>query len=153
MKKVAAYYISGIVCIGCFAFLALTVRNHSSFEAAMPIVVIMVISGIINNLTKHSVHEAARDLYNDLCRTSDEERVRERQENIRRSMEIGQEMHAQAARQADEAARQTAEDARLSSTGIEFGGYNPDPNLNPSMHSQQDSMTNMNSFNNGSGMF
>ena len=46
-----------------------------------------------------------------------------------------------------------AEDARLSSTGIEFGGYNPDPNLNPSMHSQQDSMTNMNSFNNGSGMF
>ena len=52
------------------------------------------------------------------------------------------------------------ENARLDSTGIEFGGRNCDINLNPSMHFQQDAMLNANnqsfmnnSFMNGPGMF
>ena len=153
MKKVAVYYISSIVSAVSFLLMFLSFRNSGPNESFAPLLVVFLISAVISNLTKHSVHQVKEEMYRDMRQTYEAVHMQQAQENIQRILEITQDMQDEAARQAADDAMRAAETARLQNTGIEFGGYNPDPNLNPGMHFQQDSMMNMNSFNNGSGMF
>ena len=134
MKKVAVYYISGILTLVCFVLLFVSFTNHGSL------------------VTKNAPKEASEKMYYEMRDTYAAVRNQQERENSQWQHE-NMEQAMENTRLAAEDAMRAADNARLDNTGIEFGGRNVDPNLNPSMNYQNDSMTNMNSFNNGIGMF
>ena len=151
MKKVAVYYISGILTLVCFVLLFVSFTNHGSLESSIPLIVVTVVCSMVHEMTKNAPKEASEKMYYEMRDTYAAVRNQQERENHQWQHE-NMEQAMENARLAAEDAMRAAENARLDNTGIEFGGRNADPNLNPSMHFQNDSM-NMNSFNNGTGMF
>ena len=143
MKKVAVHYISGILAVVCFVIFAVSAHSGKTIEQCAPLMVVFLICSVIHNMTRHAQRQAARELYNQMVHSQTEERVGLTDVQHSETWQT-----AENARLAAEDAMRAAENARLDNTGIEFGGRNTDPNLNPSMHFEQDSMMNMNFFNN-----
>ncbi len=149
MKKVAVHYISGILAVVCFVIFAVSAHSGKTIEQCAPLMVVFLICSVIHNMTRHAQRQAARELYNQMrnsyetVHSQTEERV-----GLTDVQHLETWQTAENARLAAEDAMRAAENARLDNTGIEFGGRNTDPNLNPSMHFEQDSMMNTNFFNN-----
>lgn len=152
MKKVAVYYISGILTLVCFVLLFVSFTNHGSLESSIPLIVVTVVCSMVHEMTKNAPKEAREKLYYEMRDTY--ATVRDQQESENSQWQHGNmEQAMENARLAAEDALRVADNTRLDNTGIEFGGRSTDPNLNPSMNFQNDSMMNMNFFNNGTGMF
>lgn len=152
MKKIAVYYISGILTLVCFVLLFISFTNHGSVESSIPLIVVTITCSMVHELTKNAPKEASEKMYYEMRDTYAAVRNQQERENSQWQHE-NMEQAMENTRLAAEDAMRAADNARLDNTGIEFGGRNVDPNLNPSMNYQNDSMTNMNSFNNGIGMF
>ena len=136
MKKFLAglHIISDIICVGIIICLALKMQNgHVSQSEFIPYFISFMISGAISGVTRFPL----RSIEEDVC-----DRSRKHYFN----MVEHQQMQDQQARYMT---AQAVEQARLAATGIEFGGYNPDPNLNPGMSSSMQDF----GCNNNFGMF
>lgn len=152
MKKFCSFLhaTSSIGCIILFIlFAGNLLNNHSSFDSLKPLFIGFAICTIISKVTKHAADSFVQDSYrthqNDYVRTHSDMMAQQNQHMID---EQNRQFMESSMRAMDDSMRAT-EEARLASTGIEFGGYNPDPNLNPSMHSMMDNFSNPNQF----GMF
>lgn len=147
MKKMiyVTYLFTGVIAILLFIAIAVnTMNNHSSVSEMTPLVTCMIICTLIHNATKKAVNHYANDDYRKMRADYLEYRNRQELSQMQQMDQINLQNQ-----QAQDAAARAAEDARLAATGIEFGGYNPDPNLNPGMQNQMQDFGQNNSF----GMF
>ena len=121
MKKFLAglHIICNIISILFFICFALKTQNgHVNQNELVPYFIGFAVSGAIAGMTKGALRHVAEDLYDQTQRCT----------QITEQQMLNQQ-------QAMDTAMRAAEQARLQATGIEFGGYNPDPNLNPGMQS------------------
>lgn len=147
MRKMmcAVHMISGVVSVLFFILIAVNMLNsQASAKEMMPFAIGFIFCSAISNATKKAVDRAAEDLYYGMQSPFTEIQNRQAQADAEASM---QQLTDRQNQQAMNDAMHAAEEARLAATGIEFGGYNPDPNLNPGIQSMQN--FNDNSF----GMF
>ena len=140
MKKMmcAVHMISRVISVLLFILIAINMmNNHASVNAVTPFAIGFIICSAISSATQKAVHRASAELYYGM-------QNRQAQADAEA---FGRQMADRQNQQAMDNAMRAAEEARLAATGIEFGGYNPDPNLNPGMQSMQ------NFSNHSCGMF
>ena len=144
MKKTmcAIHIISDVITVLLIIMVVINIAGgHTSVDQMKPLIIGFIICSAISGATKKAANRAAEDHYYRMQSHFMEMQNRQAQMDAEEAV---RQMTDQQNRQAMDDARRAAEDARLAATGIEFGGYNPDPNLNPGMQN----------FNNNSfGMF
>ena len=152
MKRFFAglHVICNVISVLIFVFLIIKTQNgHMSQNEITPYIIGFVVSGVISGLTKSALHHVSEEVYyktqQDFMRIMEHQQM---QDTLNQQMLNQQTIDMQNQLAIDNAMR-AAEDARLAATGIEFGGYNPDPNLNPGMSSTMQDFGCNNSF----GMF
>ena len=142
MKKFGTviYVVSGITGVLCFIGFAIqVVGNHGAPGPLLaPCFIGFGISALINGAAKSSFRRASEESFYELQQQfmaiADEQERREMENQTAQQAEFSRWCTEESLRASEEAMR-AAEEARLAATGIEFGGYNPDPNLNPGMQS------------------
>lgn len=161
MKKhvSAIYVISSVATLIAFALLAIRLfssNGQASFDELKYYFIPFLVFGAISGVTKRpaernteEVYYAVQALYEERQRQNWLNQEAARQQNQQMVDMQNQQMIDMQNQQAMEQAAQAAENARLAATGIEFGGYNPDPNLNPGMQSTLQDF----GSNNSMGMF